>query len=64
MPPIQALTNDYADQPWGRLYRGDEHGDLPVDDPPPVDHPTESYRAWRPSAIYDLAPFSQPFIRR
>jgi hypothetical protein len=41
-------------------WRGQEHGDLPVDDPPPADHPSEQYVAWRPTAIYNLAPFSAP----
>jgi hypothetical protein len=40
--------------------RGHEHGDLPVDDPPPVDHPAESYASWRPTAIFDLGPFAAP----
>jgi hypothetical protein len=40
--------------------RGHEQGDLPVDDPPPAEHPSEQYLAWRPSAIYNLSPFSSP----
>ena len=43
--------------------RGHEHGDLPVDDLPPSDHPSEQYQAWRATAIYNLAPFSAPGIR-
>ena len=37
--------------------RGHEYGDLPVDDPSPVDSPSENYASWRPTAIYSLAPF-------
>jgi hypothetical protein len=44
------------------LY-GNEHGDLPVDDPPPADHPSEQYQAWRATAIYTLSPFSAPNAR-
>ena len=40
--------------------RGHEYGDLPVDDPPPADHPSEQYSAWRATAIFNLAPFSAP----
>jgi hypothetical protein len=40
--------------------RGHEHGDLPVDDPPPKDHPGERYAAWNSTAIFTLAPFSAP----
>ena len=48
-------------QPSGAGYlRGNEHGDLPVDDPPPADHPSESYAAWRASAIFEFVPFSAP----
>ena len=37
--------------------RGNEHGDLPVDDPPPADSPSETYASWSPTAIFSLAPF-------
>lgn len=40
--------------------RGHEHGDLPVDDPPPAEHPAEQYSSWRATAIFHLAPFSAP----
>ena len=39
---------------------GNEHGDLPVNDPPPVDHPSEQYKAWSATAIFSLTPFSAP----
>ena len=38
--------------------RGHDHSDLPVDDPPPAEHPAEQYQSWRATAIYHLAPFS------
>ena len=38
--------------------RGHEHGELPVDDPPPVEHPSEQYPSWRATAIFDLGPFT------
>lgn len=40
--------------------RGQDHGEMPVDDPAPADHPSEQYSAWRASAIYSLTPFSSP----
>jgi hypothetical protein len=43
--------------------RSNEHGDRPVDDPPPADHPSENYSAWRASAIYEFVPFSSPGSR-
>jgi hypothetical protein len=63
MPQIQQLASDNppAARPYG--LRGHEHGDLPVDDPPPSDRPSESYSAWRASAIYDFGPSAQ-FYRR
>jgi hypothetical protein len=39
---------------------GHEQGDLPVDDPPPAEYPSESYASWRPSAIFNLGPFTAP----
>jgi hypothetical protein len=42
--------------------RGHEHGDLPIDDPPPAEHPSEQYVSWRATAIFNLTPFtSRPF---
>jgi hypothetical protein len=38
-------------------HRGYEQGDLPLDDSPPADSPSESYASWRPTAIFSLAPF-------
>ena len=37
--------------------RGNEHGEMPVDDLPPADHPSETYSSWSPTAIFSLAPF-------
>lgn len=42
------------------MHGGHDHGDLPVDDPPPMDHPAEQYSSWRATAIFNLAPFSSP----
>jgi hypothetical protein len=42
------------------IYRGTEHGDLPVDDPPPADHPSERYSAWSATSIFNFVPFSSP----
>jgi hypothetical protein len=39
---------------------GQDLGDSPVDDRRPMDNSSEQYPAWRPSAIYDLAPFYAP----
>jgi hypothetical protein len=48
-------------QPAAAGYmRGNEHGDLPVDDPPPAEHPSENYAAWKATAIFELLPFSSP----
>jgi hypothetical protein len=55
---IQQLTWEPA-RPE-RVLTGNEHGELPVDDPPPVEHPSERYSAWKSSAIFDLQPFSSP----
>jgi hypothetical protein len=60
MPQIQQVAAESQFSKRGYSLRGHENGDLPVDDPPPVEHPSESYRAWRATAIYDLAPFSLP----
>ena len=43
--------------------RGAEHGDLPIDDPPPMEHPSESYSSWRPTSIFSLAPFTAPQVK-
>jgi hypothetical protein len=45
------------------FLRGNEQGELPVDDPPPADHPSERYSAWAPTAIFELQPFSSPYSR-
>lgn len=60
MQQIQELTDEARRGQGGRLYRGNEHGDLPVDDPPPADHPAEHYDAWRPTSIFSFVPFSSP----
>lgn len=60
MQDIQQLTRELPLSQGGRLYRGNEHGDLPVDDPPPADHPSEHYEAWRPTSIFSFVPFSSP----
>jgi hypothetical protein len=54
------LTNLFDSQSSQTSLRGHEQGDLPVDDPPPADHPAEQYAAWRASAIFTLTPFSAP----
>ena len=51
------FPNLFDSQNFPTSVRGNEHGDLPVDDPPPVDHPSEQYSAWRATAIFNLAPF-------
>jgi hypothetical protein len=52
MPQIQQLASDNppAARPYG--LRGHEHGDLPVDDPPPSDRPSESYSARKDGAFF------------
>lgn len=54
------LTNLFDSQSSQTSLRGHEQGDLPVDDPPPADHPAEQYASWRASAIFTLTPFSAP----
>jgi hypothetical protein len=56
----QLLRNWFDRQSNPTTMHGNEHGDLPVDDPPPADHPSEQYAAWRATAIYNLGPFSAP----
>lgn len=56
----QWLTNFFDSQSNPTALRGHEQGDLPVNDPPPAEHPAEQYAAWRASAIYTLSPFSAP----
>jgi len=54
------ITNLFDSQSVPNTLRGHEYGDLPVDDPPPAEHPSEQYSAWRATAIFNLAPFSAP----
>jgi hypothetical protein len=54
------LTNFIDRQIAPAPLQGSEHGDLPVDDLPPPDHPSEQYAAWRATAIFTMAPFSAP----
>ena len=54
------FANLFDSQSSGASLRGHESGDLPVDDPPPADHPSEQYSSWRATAIYTLQPFSAP----
>ncbi len=53
------FTNLFDSQS-AQTLRGHEYGDLPVDDPPPADRPSEQYEAWRATAIFSLSPFSAP----
>jgi hypothetical protein len=59
----QLLKNWLDRQTNPTMLRGHEHGDLPVEDPPPADHPSEQYAAWRATAIYNLGPFVAPPMR-
>jgi hypothetical protein len=54
------LTNFFDRPNVPAPLQGNEHGDLPVDDAPPAEHPSEQYAAWRASAIFTMAPFSAP----
>jgi hypothetical protein len=63
MLPIQQLTRDVRSDWTPATYRGTEHGDLPVDDPPPADHPSERYSAWSATSIFSFVPFSSPGAR-
>jgi hypothetical protein len=60
MPQIQQVTRDRQPIPGGPVYSGNEHGELPVDDPPPADHPSERYAAWSATSIFNFVPFSAP----
>jgi hypothetical protein len=62
MPKIQPNREIHRPTRAG-LMRGNEHGELPVDDPPPADHPSENYSAWKASAIFEFVPFSAPGSR-
>jgi hypothetical protein len=62
MPQVQPSLEIHRSTRAG-FVRGNEHGELPVDDPPPADHPSESYSAWKASAIYEFVPFSSPSSR-
>ena len=62
MPQVQSSLDVRQSQGAGYL-RGHEQGDLPVDDPPPAEHPSERYSAWKPTAIFELVPFSSPYSR-
>lgn len=54
------FANLFDSQNAPTSLRGHDNGDLPVDDPPPSDHPTEQYSSWRATAIFSLSPFSSP----
>ncbi|HEX6637495.1 MAG TPA: hypothetical protein VF033_07545 [Steroidobacteraceae bacterium] len=54
------LTNFFDGQNMPTTLHGNEHGDLPVDDSPPAERPSEQYAAWRATAIFTMAPFSAP----
>lgn len=54
------MPNMFERQTTPTTYRGNEQGDLPVNDPPPIEHPSEQYSAWRATAIFSLTPFSAP----
>jgi hypothetical protein len=61
MSQIQQLRIEKPHPPGGQMMHGNEHGELPVDDPPPIDHPSERYAAWSPSAVFShFVPFSSP----
>jgi hypothetical protein len=60
MSQIQQLRKERRPSNTRMVHRGNEHGDLPVDDPPPADHPSEHYSAWRPTSIFNFVPFSAP----
>jgi hypothetical protein len=60
MLQIQQVTREPRNIDSGRVYHGNEHGDLPVDDPPPADHPSERYSAWSATSIFNFVPFSSP----
>jgi hypothetical protein len=60
MPQIQQLRKDLRPSGPRMVHRGNEHGDLPVDDPPPADHPSERYSAWSATSIFNFVPFSAP----
>jgi hypothetical protein len=56
----QQLTRDSRADWRPGTYRGTENGDLPVDDPPPAEHPSERYSAWSATSIFGFVPFSSP----
>jgi hypothetical protein len=60
MLQIQQVTREPRNLDSGPVYSGNEHGDLPVDDPPPADHPSERYSAWSATSIFTFVPFSSP----
>ena len=62
MAPLQSSL-DVEMSTYAGFLRGNEQGELPVDDPPPADHPSERYSAWAPTAIFELQPFSSPNSR-
>jgi hypothetical protein len=45
---------------YAGFLSGNEQGELPVDDPPPADHPSERYSAWKATSIFEFQPFSAP----
>ena len=54
------LINLFESQNSPTTLLGNEHGEMPVDDPAPMDHPAEQYESWRATAIFSLSPFSAP----
>lgn len=60
MLQAQQVTRDSRALDSGRVYRGNEPADLPGDDRPPADHPSERYSAWSATSIFTFVPFSSP----
>lgn len=56
----QSFTDELLPFAGSRPYRANEHGDLPVDDPPPAEFPSERYSAWSATSIFNFVPFSSP----
>jgi hypothetical protein len=59
MPQVQSNFEVHQDTHAGYLG-GNEQGELPVDDPPPAEHPAERYSAWKATSIFEFQPFSAP----
>jgi hypothetical protein len=60
MQSNQSFTDELLPISGSQLYRANEHGDLPVDDPPPAEFPSERYAAWSATSIFNFVPFSSP----